>query len=79
MAHTNAHAQTNAKFGRDTNKNDSNMANIYAWCVPIQHKFKLVDLNVTCDPHRELEAYVRESLQGFPAQQPSDGNAKPKM
>ena len=65
MAHTNADVHIKAKFKRNTNENDSKMANVCAWCAPIQHKFKLVDLNATCDPDRELETYVRESLQGF--------------
>ena len=65
MAHTNADAQIKTKFKRNTNENDSKNASVSAWCAPIQHKFKLADLNATCDPHRELEAYNRESLQCF--------------
>ena len=41
------------------------MACLCGWCEPTHHKFKQVDLNATCDPQNELEAYACESLQGF--------------
>ena len=63
MAHKSVHAKTKTKFERNTSEPDSKKASCYAWCAPIQHKFKLADLNATCDPHRELEASIRESLQ----------------